>query len=84
MLAHLEGMTLPKPANDDTPPLWPGLSRHTEERIGFWFSLAVLAVGFGFMLAVLDARHWTGIGLTVAVGFVFMLIAEFWRLLMGR
>lgn len=72
-------MIPPEPANDERPPLWPGMSKRAEERFGFWFSVIGLIALIGFAIAVLDNRHWIGVAITVGVGFVVMLIAAIWR-----
>lgn len=83
MRGHDEEMTPPEPANDERPPLWPGMSRRTEERLRWAFSLSVIAVIFGSCAIWLDARHWLTIAITVGIGFVVMLIAGLWRALIG-
>ncbi|MCJ2023106.1 hypothetical protein [Methylobacterium sp. J-067] len=78
-------MTPPEPANDERPPLWPGLSKRADERFWLWFSLAVIACGIAFMLAVLDARHWVSFGITIGIASFFIIGAALWRLVVyGR
>lgn len=49
---HLQPMTPPEPANDERPPLWPGMSNRPEERLQWAFVIVGLAAGIAFMLAV--------------------------------
>jgi len=77
-------MTPPEPANDEKPPLWPGLSPRAEVRLRWAFVVAFFVGATAFTLAVLDARHWLAIGITVGVGFLVMLAAGLWRALMSK
>jgi hypothetical protein len=78
-------MTPPEPANDERPPLWPGMSRRTEERIGFWFSMVGLTIGAACILIFAKPSTLWIIGITVGLGFVVMLVGGLLRaLISGR
>lgn len=76
-------MTPPKPANDESPPLWPGLSSRAEYWIWQVISWTVLLGGGAFALAVLDLHHWIAVGITVGIGFVVTLVAGLWGAFIG-
>jgi hypothetical protein len=76
-------MLPPEPANDERPPLWPGMSKRAEVRLRWAFVIVWFAAGLAFAIAILDTRHWLTIAVIVGTGFVVMLVGGLWRALTG-
>jgi hypothetical protein len=78
-------MNPPEPANDERPPLWPGMSRRAEERLQWAGVIVGLTAGIGCILIFAAPSTLKTIGIGVAVIFAWAIITAIYRLIVyGR